>query len=136
MSCCAIAMAARGVRAFAICLLNAYRNGANERAARQAMQEAAPGLFIALSSEVSPQIREYPRASTTVMNAYTQPLVAPYLDALAAELARRGFPNRPLIMLSNGGVVGTQVAGAFPVRMIESGPAVGALAAIAASRTR
>jgi N-methylhydantoinase A len=100
------------------------------------MQEAAPGLFIALSSEVSPQIREYPRASTTVMNAYTQPLVAPYLDALAAELARRGFPNRPLIMLSNGGVVGTQVAGAFPVRMIESGPAAGARAAIAASRTR
>jgi N-methylhydantoinase A len=122
-------LAARGVRAVAICLLNAYRNGANERAARAAMQAAASGLFVALSSEVSPQIREYPRASTTAMNAYTQPLVAPYLEALAAELARRGFPNRPLIMLSNGGVVGTQVAGAFPVRMIESGPAAGALAA-------
>ncbi len=122
-------LAARGVRAAAICLLNAYRNGTNERAARDAMQAAAPDLFIALSSEVSPQIREYPRASTTAMNAYTQPLVAPYLEALAAELARRGFPNRPLIMLSNGGVVGTQVAGAFPVRMIESGPAAGALAA-------
>ncbi len=122
-------LAARGVRAAAICLLNAYRNGANERLAREAMQAATPGLFIAISSEVSPQIREYPRASTTAMNAYTQPLVAPYLEALAAELARRGFPNRPLIMLSNGGVVGTQVAGAFPVRMIESGPAAGALAA-------
>lgn len=122
-------LAARGVRAAAICLLNAYRNGDNERAARAAMQAAAPGLFIAISSEVSPQIREYPRASTTAMNAYTQPLVAPYLEALAAELARRGFPNRPLIMLSNGGVVGTQLAGAFPVRMIESGPAAGALAA-------
>ncbi len=122
-------LAARGVKAVALCLLNAYRNGANERAAREAMRTAAPELFIALSSEVSPQIREYPRASTTVLNAYTQPIVAPYLDALAAELARRGFPNRPLIMLSNGGVVGTQVAGAFPVRMIESGPAAGALAA-------
>ncbi len=122
-------MVAQGVKAVGICLLNAYRNGANERAAREAMQKAEPGLHISLSSDVSPQIREYPRASTTVMNAYTQPIVAPYLDALAAELKRRGFPNRPLIMLSNGGVVGTSVAGAFPVRMIESGPAAGALAA-------
>jgi N-methylhydantoinase A len=122
-------LAARGVSAVAICLLNAYREGANERAARSAMLAAEPGLHIALSSDVSPQIREYPRASTTVMNAYTQPLVAPYLAALTAELVRRGFPNRPLIMLSNGGVVGAQLAGAFPVRMIESGPAAGALAA-------
>jgi N-methylhydantoinase A len=93
------------------------------------MREAAPGLHIAISSEVSPQIREYRARSTTVLNAYTQPLVAPYLEALAKELARRGFPNRPLIMLSNGGVAGAQVARAFPVRMIESGPAAGALAA-------
>jgi N-methylhydantoinase A len=123
------AMLAAGVRAVGICLLNAYRNGAHERAARDAIRGAAPGMEITLSSEVSPQIREYPRASTTVMNAYTQPIVAPYLAALFAELQRRGFPNRPLIMLSNGGVVGTSVAAAFPVRMIESGPAAGALAA-------
>jgi N-methylhydantoinase A len=123
------AMQAAGIRAVGICLLNAYRNGANERAARDAILDAVPEMHVTLSSDVSPQIREYPRASTTVMNAYTQPIVAPYLEALAAELTRRGFPNRPLIMLSNGGVVGTQVAGAFPVRMIESGPAAGALAA-------
>jgi N-methylhydantoinase A len=123
------AMQAAGVQAVGICLLNAYRNGAHERAAREAIQAAAPGMAVTLSSEVSPQIREYPRASTTVMNAYTQPIVAPYLEALSAELVRRGFPNRPLIMLSNGGVVGTSVAGGFPVRMIESGPAAGALAA-------
>ncbi|NKC30787.1 hydantoinase/oxoprolinase family protein [Roseomonas sp. BU-1] len=122
-------MQADGVQAVGICLLNAYRNGANEQAARTAILAAAPGMAVTLSSEVSPQIREYPRASTTVMNAYTQPIVAPYLAALEAELARRGFPNRPLIMLSNGGVVGTRVAGGFPVRMIESGPAAGALAA-------
>lgn len=122
-------LADRGVQAVAIALLNAYREGANERAARDAMLAAVPGLHVAISSEVSPQIREYPRTSTTVMNAYTQPIVGPYLEALAKELARRGFPNRPLIMLSNGGVVGTQVARAFPVRMIESGPAAGALAA-------
>jgi len=123
------AMRAAGVRAVGICLLNAYRNPANERAAREAIRAAAPEIHVSLSSDVSPQIREYPRAWTTVMNAYTQPIVAPYLEALAAELARRGFPNRPLIMLSNGGVVGTRVAGGFPVRMIESGPAAGALAA-------
>ena len=123
------AMQAAGVQAVGICLLNAYRNGANERAAREAIRAVLPGLSITLSSEVSPQIREYPRASTAVMNAYTQPIVAPYLAALAAELDRRGFANRPLIMLSNGGVVGTNLAGAFPVRMIESGPAAGALAA-------
>jgi N-methylhydantoinase A len=64
------------------------------------------------------------------MNAYTQPITAPYLTALAEALARRGFPNAPLIMLSNGGVVGAGVAGRFPVRMIESGPAAGALAAV------
>ncbi len=122
-------MAADGVKAVGICLLNAYRNGANERAARAAILAAVPSMEVTLSSEVSPQIREYPRASTTVMNAYTQPIVAPYLAALSAELVRRGFPNRPLIMLSNGGVVGTSIAGAFPVRMIESGPAAGALAA-------
>ncbi|WP_431283474.1 hydantoinase/oxoprolinase family protein [Humitalea sp. 24SJ18S-53] len=126
----ALAMRAAGVRAVGICLLNAYRNPAHERAARDAINAAAPEIHVSLSSDVSPQIREYPRTSTTVMNAYTQPLVAPYLDALAAELTRRGFPNRPLIMLSNGGVVGTRVAGAFPVRMIESGPAAGALAAV------
>jgi N-methylhydantoinase A len=123
------AMQVAGVRAVGICLLNAYRNGAHERAARDAIRAVAPEIHVTLSCEVSPQIREYPRASTTVMNAYTQPIVAPYLAALAAELARRGFPNRPLIMLSNGGVVGASLAGAFPVRMIESGPAAGALAA-------
>ena len=119
-----------GVQAVGICLLNAYRNPAHERAIRDVFRAVAPAIYVSLSSDVSPQIREYPRASTTVMNAYTQPIVAPYLDALAAELVRRGFPNRPLIMLSNGGVVGTQVAGTFPVRMIESGPAAGALAAV------
>jgi N-methylhydantoinase A len=124
------AMQAQGIRSLGVCFINGYRNGANERAAREAVLAAAPGLFVSISSEVSPQLREYPRASTVAMNAYTQPITAPYLTALAEALARRGFPNAPLIMLSNGGVVGTAVAGRFPVRMIESGPAAGALAAV------
>jgi N-methylhydantoinase A len=84
---------------------------------------------VSISSEVAPQMREYPRTSTVAMNAYTAPITAPYLEALRAGLKKRGFPNDPLIMLSNGGVIGTDVASRFPVRMVESGPAAGALAA-------
>ncbi|MBI3707483.1 MAG: hydantoinase/oxoprolinase family protein [Proteobacteria bacterium] len=119
----------QGIRALAVSLLNSYRNPANERAVKRRLAELAPGLYVSLSSEVAPQIREYPRTSTTVLNAYTQPITAPYLKALAEQLVRRGFRNQPLIMLSNGGVIGVDVASRFPVRMIESGPAAGALAA-------
>ncbi len=121
---------ASGVTSLGVCLLNSYRNPAHEYAVRDALAAALPSLRVSLSAEVAPQIREYPRASTVAMNAFTQPLVEPYLAALAAALVQRGFPHRPLIMLSNGGVVGTEVAGRFPVRMIESGPAAGALAAV------
>jgi len=118
-----------GVRSVAICLINAFRNGANERAIAGGLKAAAPELYVSLSSSVAPQIREYPRASTTAINAYTQPIVEPYLRGLSAGLQRAGAVNRPLIMLSSGGVIGAEVAGRNPVRMIESGPAAGALAA-------
>ncbi len=88
-----------------------------------------PTSFITLSSDVAPQIREYPRASTATVNAYTMPISQPYLRRLRERLAREGFANSPLIMLSSGGVVGAETAGRNPVRMIESGPAAGALAA-------
>ncbi len=78
---------------------------------------------------MAPQIREFPRASTATVNAYTMPISQPYLRRLSERLAREGFPNSPLIMLSSGGVVGAETAGRNPVRMIESGPAAGALAA-------
>ena len=119
----------RGVGSVAVCLLNSYANPANERAVRGALLEAAPGLMVSLSSEIAPQIREYPRASTTAINAYTMPVSQPYLQALAERLRAEGFPNAPLIMLSSGGIIGADVAGRHPVRMIESGPAAGALAA-------
>jgi N-methylhydantoinase A len=119
----------QGVVSVAICFLNAFRNPENEQAAGRLLRELAPGLYITLSSDVAPQIREYPRTSTTVLNAYTVPITQPYLRALSETLRGRAFPNDPLIMLSNGGVIGAEVAGRFPVRMIESGPAAGALAA-------
>ena len=117
------------VESVAICLLNAYVNGGNERRLRDLLAERLPGVPVSLSSEVAPQIREYPRAATTVLNAYTQPIVAPYLARLSEALEERGFSGAPLIMMSNGGVLGAETAGRFPVRMVESGPAAGALAA-------
>jgi N-methylhydantoinase A len=120
---------AAGVESVAICLINAFRNGANERAIAEVLRAGAPELYLSLSSSVAPQIREYPRASTTAINAYTTPITEPYLRGLAAGLEAAKVANRPLIMLSSGGVIGAEVAGRNPVRMIESGPAAGALAA-------
>ena len=118
-----------GVSAVAICLLNSYLNPHNERRVQQLLAEEAPDLFISVSSEVAPQMREYLRASTAAINAYALPISGPYLEALAERLTQQGCGLEPLIMLSNGGVVGARVAGTYPVRMIESGPAAGALAA-------
>ena len=120
---------AAGVVSVAICLINAFRNGANEQAIAEILRARAPGLYLSLSSSVAPQIREYPRASTTAINAYTAPITEPYLRGLSAGLEAAKVANRPLIMLSSGGVIGAEVAGRYPVRMIESGPAAGALAA-------
>ena len=119
----------QGVGAIAVCLLNSYTNPANERAVGALLRSALPDAFISISSDVAPQIREYPRASTTAINAYTMPISLPYLRALALRLKREGFANEPLIMLSSGGIIGAEIAGRNPVRMLESGPAAGALAA-------
>jgi N-methylhydantoinase A len=119
----------KGVVSVAVSLLNAYLNPANERIIRDIILKRAPGLYVSISSDVAPQIREYPRTSTVAMNAYTAPITGPYLDALRDGLKQRGFAHDPLIMLSNGGVIGIDVARRFPVRMVESGPAAGALAA-------
>lgn len=122
-------MKERGVEAVAVCLLNAYANGANEQRIRNIFSDHASHLYVSISSEVAPQIREYPRAATTALNAYTRPITEPYLTRLSEELNKRGFASRPLIMMSNGGVLGTDTASRFPVRMMESGPAAGALVA-------
>jgi N-methylhydantoinase A len=122
-------LVARGVVSVAVCLLNSYRNPANEQIVGEVLQATAPGLYVTLSSAVAPQIREYPRASTAAVNAYTMPITEPYLRGLSERLSAEGIGNHPLIMLSSGGVIGAEVAGRNPVRMIESGPAAGALAA-------
>ncbi len=118
-----------GIESVAVCLLNSYRNPENERRFKALLTEMAPEIFVTLSSDVAPQMREYLRTSTSAINAYTAPLTRPYLNELIRQLEARGARREPLIMLSNGGVIGARVAGTYPVRMIESGPAAGALVA-------
>jgi N-methylhydantoinase A len=122
-------LAAADVRSVAICFLNSFANPRHEHLVAAWLAEFLPDVFITCSSDVSPQIREFPRASTATVNAYTMPISQPYLRRLSRRLEQEGFPNAPLIMLSSGGVVGAETAGRNPVRMIESGPAAGALAA-------
>lgn len=117
------------IASVAVCLLNSYANPANEQRLRDLLLAEMPDLIVSLSSDVAPQMREYLRASTTALNAYAAPTALPYLKSLVAKLAEKGRAGEPLIMLSNGGVVGANVAGRYPVRMIESGPAAGALVA-------
>ena len=118
-----------GAKAVAVCFLNSFINPANEALVAAELGRLLNDTFICTSSEVAPQIREYPRASTTTVNAYAMPISQPYLRRLSDRLRAEGFANTPLIMLSSGGVVGAETAGRNPVRMIESGPAAGALAA-------
>ena len=104
----------KGVVSLAVCFLNSYANPDNERAVGKQLAKLLPDMFITFSTDVAPQIREYPRASTAAVNAYAMPVSLPYLRALSQRLAREGFPNSPLIMLSSGGVVGAETAAAIP----------------------
>lgn len=120
---------ADGVEAIAVCLLHAYRNPINERKLKEIIARVAPGLPVSLSSEVAPEIREYERASTVAINAYVTPIVEPYLRALRNEMQKVGVNGSLLIMQSNGGTAVAETASKFPVRLLESGPAAGAIGA-------
>jgi N-methylhydantoinase A len=122
------------IESVGICFLHSYRNAENELHVAREIRKRLPSVKISQSAEIAPQIREYLRASTTAVNAYTVPITAPYLDRLERRLADEGFARPALIMLSSGGVVGPGTAGRMPVRMIESGPAAGALGAAFAAR--
>lgn len=115
------------VEAVGVCLINAYANPANERLVATRL-EAELGIPVCISAEISPQIREYPRMITTACNAATMPVIGPYLDELQKWLAAEGFGGSVLMMLSNGGVVSADDAARAPIRLVESGPAAGALA--------
>lgn len=117
------------VEALAIAFMNAYRNPKQELEAEAVVRRLYPALFLTISSAVAPEIREYERTNTACVNAYVQPRVHGYLDKLVDELAALGFDGDLSIMLSSGGLTTIEDAKAFPVRLIESGPAAGAMAA-------
>jgi N-methylhydantoinase A len=114
-----------GCEALAICLLHAYANPAHERAIQDAVRARWPGLFVSTSSEVFPGRREFERFTTTCINAFTGPMFQRYLARLESGLADLGFRGRFFVMSSSGGTLAPDVARAFPVRVVESGPAAG-----------
>lgn len=123
----AAALKAGEYEAVAIAFLHAYANPEHEEAARAALQAALPGVAISISHEVSPKFREYERTNTTVANAYVRRIVDTYLASLTSALETRRFRSSLYIMQSNGGLVTPEIARAFPVRIVESGPAAGVL---------
>jgi N-methylhydantoinase A len=114
-----------GVEAVAVCYLHAYRDASHEQAARQALEARMPGAYISLSSEVLPQIKEYERVCTTVVNAYVGPTLARYLNNLTARLQSTGYRGDVLIMQSHGGVMPVADATRLAAGAILSGPAGG-----------
>ncbi len=124
-----------GVGAVAIAFLHAYRNPAHERRVAEILTETAPDIPVSLSSDVSPEIREFERASTTVLNALLVPVVKDYLARLEARLREAGLAARLYLVQSNGGMTTPAQAARLPVRLLLSGPSGGATAAADLSET-
>lgn len=122
------ALVADGVEAVAICFLHSYANPAHERAVGEMAAREFPDLAVSLSSSVVGEVREYERSVTTCANAYVQPLMDRYLRRLQQELAARGFAGSLMLMQSSGALASPEMARAFPIRLLESGPAGGGLA--------
>ncbi len=118
---------ANGVESVAITFLHSYANPAHERAAADLLRSAMPGLYITLSSEVCPEVREFERTSTAAANAYVQPLMDGYLARMQDKLKAMGFDGTLCLMTSGGGLTSIETARKFPVRLVESGPAGGAV---------
>ncbi|MFK7803236.1 MAG: hydantoinase/oxoprolinase family protein [Anaerolineae bacterium] len=124
-----VELAEKGIEAVAVAFLHSFTNPEAEREARAIIEKAAPNLRVSISSDVVPEIREFERASTTVANVYVQELVEKYLRQLERRLADNGFAGSFYLMLSSGGIATVDTTVKYPVRLLESGPAAGALAA-------
>ncbi len=121
---------AEDVKAVAIGFLHAYAHDGHERCVREVLSRALPpDVTICMSSEVAPEIREFERFSTTVANAYVRPLMAGYLHRLNDQLRHMGFTAPFFLMMSGGGLTTLETAARFPIRLVESGPAGGAILA-------
>jgi N-methylhydantoinase A len=130
----ALSLDAEGVEAVAIGFLHSYLNPSHERRAGEIIARHAPHIAITLSSDVSPEMREYERFSTACANAYVQPLIGRYIANLQTVLRREGFTCPLFLMLSGGGLTTPETAIRFPVRLVESGPAGGAIFAAEIAR--
>jgi N-methylhydantoinase A len=120
---------ASGARSLGVCLLHGYLNPSHERAVAAHLNRALPDVSISASHEVSPELGEYERTSTTVANAYVRPLFEGYVERLVTALKQMGYARELLLVLSDGRLVGADVAKRFPIRLVQSGPAAGAEAA-------
>ena len=124
------------VEAVAVCLINSFANPAHELMIKNIVARKAPGLTLSISCEVLPEIKEYERTSTTVINAYVMPVVADYLRAMRGNLDAAGISAPLLLMQSNGGLTTATAAIARPIHIIESGPAAGVVGAQALARAK
>ena len=122
-------LAQHGVQAIALCFLHSYANPGHEREAARRLRERYPALSITASSEITTEWREFERTSTTVLNAYLQPLFAAYVGDLVGRLADAGYARSIALMQSNGGVINANRARDLPIRTLESGPAGGVIGA-------
>jgi N-methylhydantoinase A len=120
-------IAEAGFESVAVGLIHSYLNPAHEELVRDVLAERLPDVSVSISSEVSPQMREYERFNTVVANAYIKPLMASYLGRLEGRLQDEGVGCRIFLMHSGGGIISIQNAADFPVRLVESGPAGGAV---------
>jgi 5-oxoprolinase (ATP-hydrolysing)/N-methylhydantoinase A len=123
------ALARAGVEAIAVSFLHSYRNPAHEQAVAELAAREFPEIAVSLSAEVVPELREYERTTTTIANAFVRPLMERYIAQFERELRRRGFVGRFYLMQSAGGLASPEMARRFPIRLLESGPAGGGLAA-------
>ncbi len=118
-----------GIESVAVCLLHSYAHPGHERRIRELLKAHAPQLWVSLSSDVCAEIREYPRLSTVSANAYVQPQVSGYLRRLNDAARQRGLRDEPFLMTSGGAIATLQTGIDEPVRLVESGPAGGAILA-------
>jgi N-methylhydantoinase A len=122
------------IEALAVCLINSYANPIHEQRVKSVAEQHAPGLPVCISSEVLPEVKEYERTSTTVINAYVMPVIRRYLSALRANFSEFGVTSPLLMMQSNGGIMAAERAENMPIHIIESGPAAGVVASQALAR--
>ena len=127
-------IAAQNIEALAVGFLHSFTNPEHEQRVGEAVARRLPNVAVSLSSDVSPEMREYERFSTACANAYLQPLIGSYLGKLARELEQSGFRCPMLLMTSGGGITTVETAIRFPVRLVESGPAGGAIFAACIAR--